>query len=86
MDRATGRVSETDPDTLLEEIVSKVLLIDRERISDSLRRKDFEPWDSLAHLVLISEIENAFGVLFEDEEIVDIWTVGDLRRVLKAKL
>ncbi len=76
----------TDFEERLEEIVALVLLIDRDDLTDGLRRKDYEPWDSMAHLVLISEVENAFGIFFEDEEIVDIWTVGDLKRRLSEKL
>jgi acyl carrier protein len=72
-------------DKLLE-ILSKVLLLDRDKIKDDLKRKDFEPWDSMAHLVIVSEIENEFGMFFEDEEVVNLWTVGDIKRVLAIKL
>ncbi|MHA1770115.1 MAG: acyl carrier protein [Candidatus Thorarchaeota archaeon] len=72
-------------DERLVEIISKVLLLDPEQVTDDLRRKEYEPWDSMAHLVLISEIENEFGIFFEDEEVADIWTVGDLRKVLASK-
>ncbi len=77
-------MSETD-DQLLD-ILSKVLLLDVSEITDDLRRKDFEPWDSMAHLVIVSEVENEFGIFFEDEEVVDIWTVGDLKKLLAKKL
>lgn len=72
-------------DRLLE-ILSKALLVEKDEITDDLRRKDFEPWDSMNHLVIISEIENAFGMFFEDEEIVELWTVGDIKKVLASKL
>ncbi|MGQ4870930.1 MAG: acyl carrier protein [Candidatus Thorarchaeota archaeon] len=75
-----------DIDERLTEIVSKVLLLDKEEVTDGLRRKEYEPWDSMAHLVLISEVENEFGIFFEDEEVVDIWTVGDLRKIVASKL
>lgn len=76
----------TDFDDKLLEILSKVLLLDKDKITDDLRRKDFEPWDSMAHLVIVSEIENAFEMFFEDEEVVDLWTVGDIKKVLASKL
>lgn len=72
-------------DKLLE-ILSKVLLIDEDKITDDLRRKDFEAWDSMAHLVVVSEIENEFEIFFEDEEVIDLWTVGDIKKVLATKL
>ncbi len=73
-------------DERLSEIVAKVLLLDGDQLKDDIRRKDYEPWDAMAHLVLISEVENEFGVTFEDEEVVEIWTVGDLRAALARKL
>jgi acyl carrier protein len=72
-------------DKLLE-ILSKILLLDKDKITDDLKRKDFEPWDSMAHLIIVSEIENEFEMFFEDEEVVDLWTVGDIKTVLKTKL
>ena len=68
-------------DKLLD-ILSKTLLLDKSEIKDDLKRKDFEPWD----LIIISEVENEFGIFFEDEEVVDIWTVGDLKELLAKKL
>ena len=76
----------TDFEDKLLEILSKVLLLDKDKITDDLRRKDFEPWDSMAHLVIVSEIENEFEMFFEDEEVVDLWTVGDIKKVLATKL
>ncbi|MFW9982257.1 MAG: acyl carrier protein [Candidatus Thorarchaeota archaeon] len=70
----------------LLDILSKVLLLDTDKIPDNLRRKDFEPWDSMNHLIIVSEIENEFEIFFEDEEVVDMWTVGDIKRILRSKL
>ncbi|NWF96065.1 MAG: acyl carrier protein [Candidatus Thorarchaeota archaeon] len=70
----------------LDEIISKVLLVRKDEISDNLRRKEHEAWDSMAHVVLVSEIESEFGVFFQDEEVVEILTVGDLRKTLAKKL
>ena len=69
----------------LLEILSKVFLLDKDKITDELRRKDFEPWDSMNHLILVSEIENEFEIFFEDEEVVELWTVGDIKKVLGSK-
>jgi acyl carrier protein len=76
----------TETEDRLLDILSKVLLIEKNEIRDDLRRKEFEPWDSMAHLLLVSEIENEFEIFFEDEEIVDIWTVDDLKALLTKKL
>jgi acyl carrier protein len=75
----------TDKEDRLLDIVAQILLLDRSEVKDTLRRKDYEPWDSMAHLILISEIENEFGIFFDDEEIIEIWTVGDLKTALEEK-
>ncbi|MHA1959308.1 MAG: acyl carrier protein [Candidatus Thorarchaeota archaeon] len=76
----------TDVDKQIDEIVSLILLLDKEEISDELRRKDYEPWDSMAHLLLVSEVESRFNIFLDDDEVVDIWTVGDLKKILASKL
>jgi len=76
----------TDAENTLAEIISKVLLLDKNELTDDLKRGDYESWDSMAHLILISEIENEFGIFFEDDEVVDIWTVADIRSLLSKKI
>ena len=76
----------TDAESTLAEIISKVLLLDTNELTDDLKRGDYEPWDSMGHLVLISEIENEFGIFFEDDEVIDIWTVADIRSLLSKKI
>lgn len=67
----------------LKEIFAKVFLIDENEVNDKLSRKDLEEWDSMGHLMLISEIESAFGVFIGDEDITKIKTIGDIKKVLR---
>jgi acyl carrier protein len=67
----------------LKDILAKVLLVDENKISDDMSRKSVEEWDSMAHLMLVSEIESAFGVALSDDDIMGIQTVGDIKKILK---
>ena len=67
----------------LREILSKILLIDEGEIDDELSRDGLADWDSMTHLMLISEVESVFGITFTDEEMMAINTIGDLRSVLR---
>jgi len=67
----------------LREIVAKVLLLQKSEVNDEISRKDAEAWDSLAHLMLINEIEATFEVSFSDDDIVKIDTIGDLKDKLR---
>ena len=68
---------------MLNEIISKILLLDETAITDKLKRSDVEEWDSMTHLVLISEIEQNFDFTFEDDDIASIETIGDIKTILK---
>jgi acyl carrier protein len=70
-------------DKKLKNILAKVLLIDESKISDEMSRKTMKVWDSMAHLMLVSEIESAFEVTMDDDNIMEIQTVADLKKTLQ---
>jgi len=69
----------------LRELLAKILLLDESEIKDNLSRKDIESWDSLAHLMLINEVEALFNITLNDDETIAINTVGDLKKILRKK-
>jgi acyl carrier protein len=73
----------SNADTKLKQILAKVLLIDEKMVSDDTSRKKVEEWDSMAHLMLVSEIEGVFDVAMSDDDIMGIKTVGDIKKILK---
>ena len=70
-------------DKKLKTILAKVLLIDETKISDEMSRKTVKEWDSMAHLMLVSELESAFEVTMDDDDIMEIQTVTDLKKTLQ---
>jgi acyl carrier protein len=66
-------------------IVARVFDIPAEQVTDSLSREELEVWTSLNHLLLISEIETEMGVQFTSDEVLNIVTFGDIRRVVSKK-
>lgn len=66
----------------LRNIVAKVLLLDEGEVTDDLSRNDTDTWDSLAHLMLVGEVESAFEVTLSDDDVMAIKTVGDLKKLL----
>jgi acyl carrier protein len=73
----------SNADIELKRILAKVLLIDEDNISDDMSRKKVEEWDSMAHLMLVSEIEAAYEVTMSDNDIMEIQTIGDIKKILK---
>lgn len=48
-------------------------------------RSEFENWDSLTHLQLVSEIETAFSVSFDMDEIVEIQKPSNFIPIIEKK-
>lgn len=67
----------------LRNTIGKVLLLHEAEVTDDLAREAVEAWDSLAHLMLISEVESTFQVTFSDDDILEIKTVGDVKKMLR---
>mgnify|MGYP001399679319 FL=1 len=64
----------------LFEIISRVMNIPIEKISDSSGPDSIPEWDSFNMFVLLAEIEKEFMVNFSLEETLEIKTVGDFRK------
>ena len=67
----------------LFEIVSRVMNIPIEKISDSSGPDSIPEWDSFNMYVLLDEIEKEFNVKFSLEETLEIKTVGDFKKKLE---
>ena len=71
------------PKTLFE-IISRVMNIPIEEISDSSGPDSIPNWDSFNMFVLLDEIEKEFNIKFSLEETLEIKTVGDFRKKLEV--
>lgn len=69
-------------DALLRDLFNDDQLI----VTDETTSADVPGWDSLAHVNLMFGVEQAFGVVFDDEELSEFTNVGELRRMLEQKL
>ena len=55
-------------------------------ITDQLSANDVDNWDSLSHMLLISEIETVFNIKFKLKELNKMKNVGDLISIISEKL
>ena len=53
-----------------DECFIKVLDVKKEDLNEEFTFNNIDNWDSLAHLNLIGELEDAFGIMFETEDII----------------
>lgn len=54
-------------------------------MSNELTANDVDGWDSLTHMLLISEVENGFNIKFKLKELNKIKNVGDLIDLVQSK-
>lgn len=75
------------------EIIEKLTAVFQDVFSDNsilldneMTANDVEKWDSLTHMLLISTIEEKFGVKFKLKELNKLKKVGDIIEILGEKL
>lgn len=66
----------------VEIICSEVLNVPIDRLTDAQILSEIESWDSLAHMILITRIEDEFQIQFSGDQIADIRTIGDIKLAL----
>lgn len=68
----------------LETLVAETLSTPEASLQDSTELRSIPAWDSMTHIVLITRLEESFGVQLTGDEIADMKTVGDARRFLRG--
>jgi acyl carrier protein len=66
----------------LEDIFSETLGIDKQRVVDSLEYNSIKEWDSVAHMALIAALEEAYDIMLETDDVIDMSSVGRAREIL----
>ena len=61
-----------------QEIYNKL----NEVFSDVFDAADIEDWDSLTHITLISEVEDAFGIKMSMKDVLSLKNVGEMVDVI----
>ena len=67
--------------------VFKIVFDDEEiNVTEENTANDIEGWDSMTHVLLLSAIEESFGIEFNQKEVRKFQTVGDLLASVNSKL
>lgn len=74
------------------EVIEKLTTIFREVfndnnlvINDGMTANDVENWDSLTHMLMITKVEETFGVKFKLKELNKLKQVGDIISLVEEK-
>ncbi|WP_036214754.1 acyl carrier protein [Lysinibacillus sphaericus] len=53
------------------EIMMECFEIEQERLTAELVYNSIEQWDSVGHMALIAELEDAFDIMIDTEDVID---------------
>lgn len=61
---------------------ARTLQIEPSRITDDLSYNAIAEWDSVGHMSLIAALEEAFGVMLDTDDIIDLSSVAQAKTIL----
>lgn len=74
-------------------IIEKLTAVFQEVFNDSdivlrndMTSNDVDNWDSLTHMLMITKVEEVFGIKFKLKELNKLKMVGDLINTVESKL
>ena len=53
-------------------------------VNDNLKYQSIPQWDSIAHMALVAQVENQFDIMLDTEEILDMSSVGEIKKILNT--
>lgn len=66
----------------LEQVFANALGIELVTVNDALAYNSIPQWDSVAHMGLIAQLEDAYGMLLDTDDIIDMSSVSKAREIL----
>lgn len=64
----------TENRKIYDNIFIEVLMIDVEQLNKDLAYQSVSSWDSVAHMNIVAELEDAFDIELEMDDIIDFGT------------
>lgn len=71
------------PSDHLITVFSTTLAIPPEQVTDDLRYASISQWDSIAHMSVVAALEEAFNVMIDMDDVIDMNSVGKAREILR---
>lgn len=70
----------------LKSIFVESLNINEVDVTDNLAYSEHPKWDSVAHLLLVTAIEEAFDIYFEPDDVVDMSSFAKAKSIVSGYL
>lgn len=66
----------------LQQCFALALGLSPEQITDELAYRSINEWDSVGHMALVAEIETAFDIMLDTEDILAMNNVAMIKQIL----
>ena len=61
---------------------AEALSIEPSLITDTLKYQGIEEWDSISHMILISQLEEVFDVSIDTDDVIDMSSFAKAKEIL----
>jgi acyl carrier protein len=65
------------------QVFSKAFEVPVETVHDELAYQEIAEWDSMSHLVLVTELETQYGVSIDMEDILEMGSVSKIAAIMR---
>ena len=70
----------------LNEVLKETLHLDSSKINGDEKFNSLDIWDSMTFMFFISNIEDKFGIILSNEEILDMDCINKTRELIASKI
>jgi acyl carrier protein len=67
----------------LKSAFSEALQIPEDLVTDELTYNSIPEWDSIAHMALVTEIEDQFDIMLDTDDVLDMSSFAKAKEILK---
>jgi acyl carrier protein len=67
----------------LQEVIARAFGIAANDVTDELEYQSIPEWDSVSHLVLVTELEAAYGITIDMEDVLTMGSVAKVKELLQ---
>jgi acyl carrier protein len=68
------------------EVIAEVCEVDKSEVTLESSVGDFPAWDSMGHLAILSNVEEAFDISFDPEEMMELEDASDIIKAVETKI
>lgn len=61
---------------------AEALAVPSENITDDVAYQSIPEWDSVTHMILISQLEDVFEIAIETDDVIDMSSVAKAKEIL----